>query len=484
MTKQFKSSEIESAINQLMQTKNSVITVESLCEFLGASESDSELKERLLHYLIGDEALFSVDDEHFRCRNDFFNDKVFVVVPTAREIKEKILFIGHRFQTFMNPDVFPSDLTVKSGRKNIAVKVISDTLQELFPYHMLMGAEQISDFFIGEDENNAHWKTKGGYAAKIRLNVLDMSEFYTAQEMQYGDALVFTVSNYDKGVFKVAKLEKDERNAEKIAEWCKKFEEKIGDIADKFETYLDLPEQLRMAFFFAENEFFGKEGASLDEFIQRAENVEIIFDSDHTVLVRKTDEFSSSADTSAVPDGISISGGESSSLKAVLKAIGSTLTETEIDSYMLESCFDRNKDFTEFLNKVFDFSKLNFADEAQKTVFLNFLEERFEYLSENYSRYNDEEKAPLRSRILELVTSRVEFFDYIKTLEIDEKSIPQAEMKKIASGSLHLNQLLDMLNDEGQELTEDSKDAIFEALENTEDIFNDAMEAIETKLKI
>ena len=90
MTKQFKSSEIESAINQLMQTKNSVITVESLCEFLGASESDSELKERLLHYLIGDEALFSVDDEHFRCRNDFFNDKVFVVVPTAREIKEKI----------------------------------------------------------------------------------------------------------------------------------------------------------------------------------------------------------------------------------------------------------------------------------------------------------------------------------------------------------------------------------------------------------
>lgn len=484
MTKQFKSSEIESAINQLMQEKNAVITVDGLCNFLGAAENDSELKERLMHYLIGDEALFSVDDEHFRRRNDFFNGKEFIVVPTAREIKENILFIGHRFQTFMNPDVFPSDLTVKAGRKNIVKKVITDTLQELFPYHMLMGAEQISDFFIGEDENNAHWKTKGGYAAKICLNVLDMNDFYAACNMQQGDALVFTVNDYDKGIFKVAKLEKDERSAEKIAEWCRKFEEKIGDIADKFETYLDLPEQLRMAFFFAEDEFFGKNGASLDEFIQCAENVEIIFDSDHTVLVRKADEFTSSSQTSDVPDGISISGGESSSLKGILKEIGSTLTETEIDSYILESCFDRNKDFTEFLNKVFDFGKLNFADDAQKTVFLNFLEEKFEHLSENYSRYNDEEKAPLRSRILELVTSRVEFFDYLKTLEIDEKSVPQAEMKKIASGSLHLNQLLDMLNDECQELTEESKDAIFDALENTEDIFNDAMEALEMKLKI
>ena len=137
-----------------------------------------------------------------------------------------------------------------------------------------------------------------------------------------------------------------------------------------------------------------------------------------------------------------------------------------------------------FSYRVFDFDKLNFADEAQKTIFLNFLEDRFEHFSENYNRFLDEEKAPLRSRILELVTARSEFFDYIKTLEIDEKSIPQNEMKKIASGSLHLNQLLEMLNDERQDLTEDTKDAIFDAVESAEDILNDAMEALEMKLKI
>lgn len=484
MKQQFKSAEIESAINQLLQTKNSVVSTSVLASFLGGAPNDKELDERLLHFLQSDESLYSVDDENFRRRSDFFNGRVFVVVPTAREIAEKILIIGHRFQSFADPEIFPSDITLKWGRKNIPAKIISDTLQELFPYHMLMGAEQISDFFIGEDENNAHWKTKGGYAAKIRLNVFDMTDFYNDCNMQNNDALKFTVKDYNKGIFKIKKIAAAERSEEKIAEWCREFEKTTGEVADRFETYLDLPEQLRMAFFLGEDKFFGGEGAALDEFIRRAENMEIVFDSDHTVLVRKEDNFGTDGSAADIPDGISISGGESSSLKAILKAIGSLLTETEIDSYILESCFDRDKDFTAFLNKVFDFDKLNFADEAQKTIFLNFLEDRFEHFSENYNRFLDEEKAPLRSRILELVTARSEFFDYIKTLEIDEKSIPQNEMKKIASGSLHLNQLLEMLNDERQDLTEDTKDAIFDAVESAEDILNDAMEALEMKLKI
>ena len=171
-------------------------------------------------------------------------------------------------------------------------------------------------------------------------------------------------------------------------------------------------------------------------------------------------------------------------MPAILKAIGSSLSEVEIDSYILESCFDRDKDFTAFLNKVFDFEKLDFTDEAQKTVFLNFLEERFERLSENYNRFNDEEKAPLRSRILEIVTARNDFFNYLKTLEIDEDKIPKDEMKKIVSGAMHLNSILQMLNDERHDLSEEDKDAIFEAVESAEDILNDSMETLEMALKI
>ena len=105
-------------------------------------------------------------------------------------------------------------------------------------------------------------------------------------------------------------------------------------------------------------------------------------------------------------------------------------------------------------------------------------------MSENYNRFNDEEKAPLRSRILEIVTARNDFFNYLKTLEIDEDKIPKDEMKKIVSGAMHLNSILQMLNDERHDLSEEDKDAIFEAVESAEDILNDSMETLEMALKI
>ncbi len=479
--KLFSSQEYESALQQIMQEKNAVITVKMICDFLGVDPESERSGERIWRFLMGDDELFSTDDEHFYRRSDFFNGKTFVVVPTEKEIENDILIIGHRFQTFMDPEIFPSDLIIKSGGKNIEKKLITENLQELFPYHMLMGAEQISDFFVSEDNANIN---KSGYNVKIRLNVLDMKDFYVEKDMKFGDALCFTIQNYSKGIFKISKIESEKRDYEKVNLWCRKFEEKIGEVADKFETYLDLPEQLRMAFFMGDDVFFGSDGASLDEFIRSAENVEIIFESDHTVLVRKEDETEENSSALELPEGISLSAGESSSLPAILKAIGSSLSEVEIDSYILESCFDRDKDFTAFLNKVFDFEKLDFTDEAQKTVFLNFLEERFERLSENYNRFNDEEKAPLRSRILEIVTARNDFFNYLKTLEIDEDKIPKDEMKKIVSGAMHLNSILQMLNDERHDLSEEDKDAIFEAVESAEDILNDSMETLEMALKI
>ena len=57
-------------------------------------------------------------------------------------------------------------------------------------------------------------------------------------------------------------------------------------------------------------------------------------------------------------------------------------------------------------------------------------------------------------------------------------------MKKIVSGAMHLNSILQMLNDERHDLSEEDKDAIFEAVESAEDILNDSMETLEMALKI
>ena len=43
MKQQFKSAEIESAINQLLQAKNSVVSTSVLASFLGGAPNDKEL---------------------------------------------------------------------------------------------------------------------------------------------------------------------------------------------------------------------------------------------------------------------------------------------------------------------------------------------------------------------------------------------------------------------------------------------------------
>ena len=71
MTKLFQSAEIESAMQQLMQEKNAVVTPAKLCSFLGGNPEDKELEKRLLHFLVGDDTLYSLDDENFSRRSDF-----------------------------------------------------------------------------------------------------------------------------------------------------------------------------------------------------------------------------------------------------------------------------------------------------------------------------------------------------------------------------------------------------------------------------
>jgi hypothetical protein len=95
----------------------------------------------------------------------------------------------------------------------------------------------------------------------------------------------------------------------------------------------------------------------------------------------------------------------------MLKELGSSLTPEEIDGFILDNCAARDMNFDRFFSRAFPHGELNYADEAQEAIFLNFLEERFEDLSGNYNRLMDESKAPLRSTIMELVEDRLEHLE-------------------------------------------------------------------------
>ena len=179
-------------------------------------------------------------------------------------------------------------------------------------------------------------------------------------------------------------------------------------------------------------------------------------DGDHSVfaMAGTNDEYSSndSGNEEELPDGLAISAGETSDFGVMLKQVGSPLTPEEIDGFILDNCAARDMTFDRFFARAFPHGELDYADEAQEAVFLNFLEERFEELSGNYNRLMDESKAPLRSTIMELVEERLDH-----QCEDDHDHCHCHEMESLFSG---LNSILKQLNTESYDPSEEELDQL------------------------
>ena len=490
---------IEDAVLTLLKQNKGSFKVSEVIEFLAVEDKEGKLAERVENSLQLDDRFFYDDEANFFAKNKFFNGKVFVITPTDREIDDNILIPGHRFLPFVNAEIFPSEveLIAKNSGEKCQTKVLKDSIQELFPYHILMGAEQISDFFIAESPENKNLREMRVEKDKIVLNVFDMQSFYNEVDFKSGDALACKIKNYDKGIIEFQYIAASERKEKNIEKFVCDYTQSIGVVIDRFDNYLELHEQLAWGFFEGrEYALWGNKVASLDEFLKLAEDLEIAFDEGHALFARKNSaviheqgencschdhehdsegEFDS---YSELPDGVGISKGAVGSIEDILIEIGSTLSLAEIDAYMLDFCSMNNHEFHEVFVRMFNKEHLDYADEAQEMVFLNYLEDRFENLISTYDPVADKDKISLRSLILEITDSRNEFFEELKTLNVEESKEVEAELKKIAEASLHLNNILQLLNNPGYELAEDEAEKMESAIEDLEIIIQDAIENV------
>ena len=486
---------IEDTVSILLGKNAGKFSVAEVVKELSVNDSEGKIADRIKGSLELDERFYYDEDNNFICKGEFFNGKSFVVTPTEREIDENILIPGHRFLPFVNNEIFPSEIELisKIDGKKIETVILRDSVPELIPYHILMGAEQISDFFVAESSENKNLRDMSGTREKIVLNVFNMKQFYKAVNFKSGDALLCKIKDYDNGVIEVQYLPAKERQEQNIEKFVADYTSAISKVIERFSNYLELHEQLGWGFYEGRDDsLFGAEGASLDEFLAMADDLEIAFDDGYAVFVRKTSghihdencdcghhhDEDEDFDSDFLPEGIGISKGAVNSIEDILIEIGSTLSLAEIDAYMLDCCSVNNREFHEVFARMFNKESLNYADEAQEMIFLNYLEDRFENLSSTYDPVADKDKMSLRSLILEITDSRNEFFEYLKSTDIDENPTVEKELKKIAEASLHLSNILQLLNNPGYDLSEDEAEKMEASIEDMEIIIQDAIEAI------
>lgn len=480
------SKDIDSAVESTLNAaENGTFSIADVLGRLKIAPENLEAEElRLERELDADDNLFKdVDRNIYVMRSKFFNGRQFIVTPNEIEIEHDILFPGHRFCVFCSEDVFPSEANLlDENGSQVKVREFSHEVTSLMPCHIFMGSEQIFDYFIADNpKNKALMKPKTTHR-DVTLNVFDLKGFFKRNNFTSGDALLVTVEDWEKGVFSFTYLSGMERRSSKVREWVNELGSSVEMVIDRFESYLEIPDQLRWAFFTSGDLLWGKEAGSLDEFYIHSDRIEINFsNASHAILARK---LAPQSEELEIPDNVAISSGKISSLGELLEDIGSPLKAVEIDSFIMSQFYNGAPDFDSFFRRCFGLKKLSFADDAQEVIFMNYLEDRWETISSQYNLHEDRPKAQLREQVLEFLDERLELLENLSSMNIEPKQLPKKEMKKIAEVSVYFTELLEVLNSETHTLQEEESEELAEAIGRMGEIQGGQIEKINSYLNI
>ncbi|OGV50398.1 MAG: hypothetical protein A2017_15465 [Lentisphaerae bacterium GWF2_44_16] len=397
-------------------------------------------------------------------RTIFFKKAEFLVTPTEFEIKNGILFPGHRFSPFKPEFVFPSQIKItdKNSKKALVRRDFQSSVEDAAYAHYFMGIDDMNAFFIADNQKNYETLRDAGYnlLTKIELSVFELSDFYREHEFKNGDALKFTVSDWFSGKYTFACLKASERKPEDNIRWITSLETALEMVFDQFADYIEIHEQFARAFFIGDRLLLENPVLSLDEFCRKSENVNIAVSEGRPFLVNADSELFSEDE---IPEDVMISKGNTSSLDEMLTEIACPLSVIEIESCIYNELFEGVENFESFYEHCFSDLDLEFADDAQRAVFQNFLEDSWESISEDYNRFSDEDKGRMRSRIIEIVYRKRDWLNGLKQLSFDVSAIPKDKMEALAGISVHLASFLRLLNS-------DEKFSSEEEIENTSDM--------------
>ncbi len=434
-----------------------------------APQDMESLRSRAERMIAADDSFFHDDQWQCITRKTFFNGMKFLITPDEWEINTGILFPGHRFVPYITENVFPSTVEMRIADTPAAMKKVIVPLGTSFHYHILLGSEQIFDFLLADDPANEILKTRASRTDSVTLTVFDLAEFYKKHDFIFGDALLCTVVDYENGVVDMEFFSGSERSSQAQKNYLKTMDDAAKKVWDEFQDYPDIPEQLAWMVYYSG--ISGIPGASIDEFIAGSEKVQLRPEGDHAVLtVPDEDEMHECGDDCAchhhedddddnigiLPEGLSISSNDLDDPFKLLAASGVPLTAQELDGYILDAIYGRETDFSGVQSRIFANSSIDLSDEAQQAVLLNFLEERFEVMLENYNRADDEPKAELRSQIMEAVSRRLEYLSILGGNTGELNASDREKLRRLAEIAAKLGEALKMLNHPG--FTPDNKE--------------------------
>ena len=423
---------------------------------------EKNLLERIRTMIKDDSRIFEQDG---RCalRTKFFNGARFKIAPSDFELADGILLPGDRFEAF-NPCELSSDefeLYAPGAKRPAELTAVRCDFARLAPYYLLLGHGGMIDAFAAESHDNylRMRSAKNIRNAVLEVPAFDLSAFYLQTGFRPGDFLVVTVEDAAEGRFSLEyrPAELDASNADKI-EWIEQFEAALIEVWRRNYNYITITEQLAAGFFCAYcagNDLLAHPRVSFDEFHRNMIDVTLSNQDGETMIVPLDEIDEPGADAHAAHDGhghdhehghehgdscscghhhgthdpmhgehrdgtprdgdpvpglsagdFSASSGHLDSLDAILSDVNAPIGYIELYAFTLDAIAN-GVDFNSYRASILGLIEHDFADDTQEVAFLNFLDENWEACTEIYHPGEDEAKAPIRARLIELDNARI-----------------------------------------------------------------------------
>jgi hypothetical protein len=401
-------------------------------------------------------------------RLKYFENAEFCISPTQDEIDRGILFPGHRFSPFLNPELLPYDAVLKPEKSESAfkTKVFKEfKIKDLLIYHSLLGGDTMLTYFLMNDKSNSEaFDEATEDKIKMKMKVFDMHEFYREHSFKLGDALHVSVKDCDKGIFRFSVLPGSEKQSHfaEIQDWVSKMENALMNVFDKFGPAIDIQSQIEQALIAAptlmENVYI-----SFGEFLNITRKICIKpLGVRNTVLWRIDDN---PIDSLEMKPDFGISTGSVESLEKIFREIGVSLNPHEIEAFMRDELFHGRKSLEAVSERCFSGRDLIFSDEAQQVAFDNFMDELWEEVTEDYNRFTDEVHGKLRAKALAVVEDQMNFLRGLDRKRVMLEQLPKEEMLSFSEISGVLSQLLDILNNSANNINADEAEKMMEVLD-------------------
>jgi hypothetical protein len=437
---------LEKAIEEFILAQKSRFTFDDLYAALDENLKTKYNEKDVLDILETEGLIFSKDFDSFTPRHVYFKKARFMISPTEREVKTRIIIPGHRFIPFCSYHTPPwkCSLTIKDGPPIKSV-VVKEKVRDILVYHTLFGIESLPAYLI--EDRAANRKNIGKenlLESVVEISGFDFSTAFERWSFKFGDGFILTVEDWLLGVFSLEYISKAGRKdlMQKSGDWIEKLEKGFLKSFDDLDLDFSLEEQIAYGYFYAGKQVFKSPPIHLGGFIDSSSHIHFVDYGTETRLWRDAHIDPAALQLPEAPEATGATG----SIDAIFRDLGISLSEVEVEAYMRDELYHRQEQSEAVLQRIFAGRSTRFYSEAQLGDFVKYFEKLWNRVKRSYNFFADQHTGKLREKILAILDRHLEWLRDLDQYNTNPEDLPVQEMTLSAQTTAFLATYLKMLN--------------------------------------